>query len=55
LKETLDDIEKGPLPEGVLKVLDEAWEITRSSCPTYGHMAMKYGYYFGWEMRMFRC
>jgi aflatoxin B1 aldehyde reductase len=46
LKETLDNIEKGPLPEEVLKVLDEAWEITRSSCPTYWHLALKYGYDF---------
>ena len=46
LKETLEDIEKGPLPVEVLKVLDEAWEITRSSCPTYWHLDLKYGYDF---------
>jgi aflatoxin B1 aldehyde reductase len=46
LNETLEDIEKGPLPEDVLKVLDEAWEITRSSAPTYWNLDLKYGYDF---------
>jgi aflatoxin B1 aldehyde reductase len=46
LEENLQDIEKGPLPEEVLKVLDEAWEITRSSAPTYWHLDLKYGYGF---------
>ena len=46
LEESLANLEKGPLPVGVLKVLDEAWEITRSSAPTYWHLDLEYGYDF---------
>ncbi|KAI7772381.1 hypothetical protein LZL87_007742 [Fusarium oxysporum] len=35
LESNLDDVEKGPLPEQVLEVLDEAWKITKPSCSLY--------------------
>lgn len=44
LESNLKDIEKGPLPEEVLKVLDEAWHVTKSSTPNYWHLDLKYTY-----------
>lgn len=36
LESNLRDLEKGPLPEEVVKTLDEAWEtVTKASCPLY--------------------
>jgi len=36
LESNLTDLEKGPLPEEVVKVLDETWEtVTKASCPLY--------------------
>ncbi|EWY81555.1 Aldo-keto reductase [Fusarium oxysporum f. sp. vasinfectum] len=35
LESNLDNVEKGPLPEEVLEVLDEAWKITKPSCSLY--------------------
>jgi aflatoxin B1 aldehyde reductase len=36
LESNLKDLEKGPLPEEVVKTLDEAWEtVTKASCPLY--------------------
>jgi aflatoxin B1 aldehyde reductase len=35
LKANLAEIEKGPLPEEVVQVLDAAWEITKPSCALY--------------------
>ena len=36
LKANLADLEKGPLPESVVTVLDDIWEnVTRGSCPLY--------------------
>lgn len=36
LKANLSDLEKGPLPEDVVKALDECWEkFTKQSCPLY--------------------
>lgn len=35
LKSNLHDIEKGPLPEEVVEVLDQAWAITKATCPSY--------------------
>jgi aflatoxin B1 aldehyde reductase len=46
LKSNLVDLEKGPLPKGVLDVLDEAWEITRATAPTYWHLDLEYSYSF---------
>lgn len=35
LEENLRDLEKGPLPEEVLKALDEAWAVTIPTTDTY--------------------
>ncbi|KAG0220616.1 hypothetical protein BGX31_010776 [Mortierella sp. GBA43] len=35
LVSNLDDLEKGPLPQQVLDVFDEAWESVRVACPPY--------------------
>jgi aflatoxin B1 aldehyde reductase len=35
LESNLKDLEKGPLPEEVVKTLDEAWDVTKASCPLY--------------------
>lgn len=37
LKSNLTDLEKGPLPEEVVKTLDEAWLIAKPHCPNYWH------------------
>jgi aflatoxin B1 aldehyde reductase len=44
LKNNLKDLEKGPLPEEVIKVLDEAWLIAKSTTVDYWHLDLKYGY-----------
>jgi len=35
LKQNCEDSEKGPLPEEVLKALDDAWNLVGANCPTY--------------------
>ena len=35
LRDNLDAVEGGPLPRSVAAALEEAWEITRGSCPNY--------------------
>ncbi len=35
LEGNLRDLEKGPLPEEVVQVLDRAWLISKASTPTY--------------------
>ncbi|KAF4339936.1 oxidoreductase [Fusarium beomiforme] len=35
LESNLDNVEKGPLPEEVLEVLDEAWKISKPFCSLY--------------------
>lgn len=44
LKSNLADLEKGPLPEEVVKALDEAWLIAKPYCPDYWHLDLKYTY-----------
>jgi aflatoxin B1 aldehyde reductase len=44
LESNLADIEKGPLPEEVLKVLDEAWAVAKPTAANYWHLDLKYGY-----------
>ncbi|KAK3326767.1 NADP-dependent oxidoreductase domain-containing protein [Apodospora peruviana] len=44
LVDNMDHFEKGPLPEEVVKALDEAWSITKVETPNYWHMEVKYGY-----------
>ena len=44
LESNLKDLEKGPLPEEVLKVLDDAWMVTKATTPQYWHLDMNYTY-----------
>ena len=44
LQGNLKDLEKGPLPEEVLKALDEAWMICKATTPNYWHLDLKYTY-----------
>ncbi|KAK1830832.1 NADP-dependent oxidoreductase domain-containing protein [Podospora conica] len=44
LEENLDHLEKGPLPEEVVKALDEAWLISKPDAVNYWHKELKYGY-----------
>ncbi|KAG5999603.1 hypothetical protein E4U54_001759 [Claviceps lovelessii] len=44
LKENLDHLEKGPLPEEVVRALDEAWQISKADCANYWHGELEYGY-----------
>lgn len=44
LESNLSDLEKGPLPDEVVKVLDEAWLITQPTTPNYWHLDLKYTY-----------
>lgn len=44
LESNLKDVEKGPLPDDVVKVLDEAWLITKPTTPNYWHLDLKYTY-----------
>ena len=44
LKSNLADLEKGPLPDEVIKVLDEAWMITKPTTANYWHLDLQYTY-----------
>ncbi|KAK3369960.1 NADP-dependent oxidoreductase domain-containing protein [Podospora didyma] len=44
LDDNLTNIEKGPLPEEVVKALDEAWAVSKADSVNYWHMDVKYGY-----------
>lgn len=44
LEANLTDIEKGPLPEEVVKVLDEAWLVTKPTAAYYWHGKLEYSY-----------
>ncbi|KAL6702182.1 NADP-dependent oxidoreductase domain-containing protein [Trichoderma pleuroticola] len=44
LENNLDNIEKGPLPEEVVKALDEAWAISRPESANYWHGDLTYTY-----------
>lgn len=35
LRENLEDLEKGPLPGEVVQALDQAWHVTKTTCPHY--------------------
>ena len=37
LEENLVNLEKGPLPEEILKALDEGWDKVRGVCAKYFH------------------
>ncbi|KAF2087334.1 Aldo/keto reductase [Saccharata proteae CBS 121410] len=44
LESNLTDLEKGPLPEDVLKALDDAWLVCKPTTPNYWHLDLKYTY-----------
>ncbi|KAI0972160.1 aflatoxin B1 aldehyde reductase member 3 [Xylaria arbuscula] len=44
LDSNLDNLEKGPLPDDVVKALDEAWLITKADAPNYWHKDLVYKY-----------
>lgn len=44
LVQNLKDLEKGPLPEEVVKMLDEAWLICKPTAANYWHLDLKYTY-----------
>ncbi|MCJ1306825.1 hypothetical protein MMC25_000468, partial [Agyrium rufum] len=44
LESNLKDFEKGPLPEDVVKALDEAWLVTKATTANYWHLDLKYTY-----------
>ena len=44
LEGNLKDLDKGPLPDEVVKALDEAWMVTKSTTPNYWHLDLKYSY-----------
>ncbi|KAF7543572.1 hypothetical protein G7046_g9974 [Stylonectria norvegica] len=44
LENNLDNLEKGPLPEEVVKALDEAWLASKADSPNYWHGDLEYSY-----------
>jgi aflatoxin B1 aldehyde reductase len=44
LEDNLTNLEKGPLPEGVVKALDEAWEVSKADSVPYWHGELEYTY-----------
>lgn len=44
LENNLRDLQKGPLPDDVVEVLDQAWLITKATSTHYWHKEMKYTY-----------
>lgn len=44
LEGNLRDLEKGPLPEEVVKTLDEAWMVCKATAPDYWQTDLKYEY-----------
>ncbi|KAF2424244.1 aflatoxin B1 aldehyde reductase member 3 [Tothia fuscella] len=46
LEGNLRDLEKGPLPEEVVKVLDDAWLVAKPTSVPYWHLDLKYTYDF---------
>ncbi|KAL9042254.1 MAG: hypothetical protein Q9214_003836 [Letrouitia sp. 1 TL-2023] len=44
LEGNLKEFEKGPLPDAVVKALDEAWLIAKPTTPNYWHLDLRYTY-----------
>lgn len=44
LEDNLTNLEKGPLPEELVKSLDEAWVIAKADTANYWHLELAYGY-----------
>ncbi|KAI9889481.1 MAG: Aflatoxin B1 aldehyde reductase member 2 [Vezdaea aestivalis] len=44
LQSNLKDLEKGPLPDEVVKALDQGWLIAKAESPVYWHLDLEYTY-----------
>lgn len=44
LEQNLDALEAGPLPEELVKALDDAWKAAKPETPNYWHGEVKYSY-----------
>lgn len=44
LEDNLNNLEKGPLPDEVVKALDDAWQISKADSANYWHGDLDYGY-----------
>jgi aflatoxin B1 aldehyde reductase len=44
LVSNLENLEKGPLPDEVVEVLERAWLMTKSTTANYWHLELKYTY-----------
>jgi len=44
LGENLDALERGPLPDDVVRALDEAWRVSKGDTTNYWHGTVEYGY-----------
>lgn len=44
LKDNLDNLEKGPLPEEVITALDQAWQVSKAESVPYWHGDLEYTY-----------
>jgi len=44
LESNLKDLEKGPLPDEVVKTLDKVWLVTKPTTPNYWHLDLEYKY-----------
>ena len=44
LESNLRDLQKGPLPDDVVEVLDQAWLIAKATTANYWHLDLKYTY-----------
>ena len=44
LESNLKDLEKGPLPDEVVQVLDQAWRITKATAADYWQKELEYTY-----------
>ena len=44
LENNLDNLEKGPLPDDVVKALDEAWLVSKADTANYWHGEVEYSY-----------
>ncbi|KAI6329174.1 hypothetical protein MCOR31_002108 [Pyricularia oryzae] len=44
LRDNLDHLEKGPLPQEVVDALDRAWDVSRLDTADYWHLGLEYGY-----------
>ena len=42
LEGNLNDLEKGPLPEEVVKALDDGWKLALPGTPNYWHLDLRY-------------